>query len=83
LRSGKNEASDENQPQQLRADAKEKRAKKQSCLQRKTNTVRQKRNTTAGKSGMEEQWWHSNNNNSSLQNYKNCKLGMVLQKPKT
>jgi hypothetical protein len=29
-------------------------------LATKTNTVRQKRNTTAGKSGM-EQWWHSNN----------------------
>jgi len=54
LRSGeKKEASNENQPQQLGADAKDKRAKKQSCLQRKQTPCDKKRITTAGKSGME------------------------------
>jgi hypothetical protein len=39
-----------------------------ACNENRQRAVRQKRNTTAGKSGM-EQWWHSNNNNnnSSLQ----------------
>jgi hypothetical protein len=58
-----------------------------ACNENKHRATKKNHNSGEVRDGA--QWWHSNNNNnnnnnnSSLQNYKNCKLGMVLQKPIT